>query len=321
MSGIRLLSGSGGMVVKMKITPWAALPPTLLPRPGSRPEAQQDAVVRDHVSLFTGAVAPAPLERGSLPRGMVEVGGGAVRYGPGAGALRSRLEERGVSLVGLRHGQTEMNARPAPVLCGQNETPLTPHGRAQAATAARQIFEELGGDDILSRPELLPVIYSSPLSRARDTAQALLDLVAERAAALGVEAPALPVVADERLLEIHFGSCEMSTVAEFRADRPEFARTWDSFDGEGVNFMERFPGGESRADVVNRVSSFLEDVARRHPRRTVVTVCHQETLVAARAALGLARTAEGKLRADAPTVLNATPMRLTRPPVPLYLTA
>lgn len=69
------------------------------------------------------------------------------------------------------------------------------------------------------------------------------------------------------------------------------------------------------------MSSFLADVAERHPGRTVLAFCHQETLVGARAALGLARTAEGRLRADADTIQNAVPLRLTCPPVPRYLTA
>lgn len=295
------------MVGAMKIMPWTPVPlPRRLPAFAT---AQGSPAPQDRVTL--SGVAPQP-QRGRLPHGMVEVGGGAVRYGPGAGALRARLEERGVRLVGIRHGQTERNASPVPVLCGQNETRLTAKGREQAAEAARRLFDELGGSDWLRDPSQVPVVYASPLSRARETAQALADLVAERG---GV----LPIVIDERLLEIHFGSFENRAVPEMWAERPDFAKTWDSFDGQGANFMERFPGGESRADVVNRVADFLEDVAREHPGRTVLTFCHQETLVAARAALGLSRTAEGKLRADAPAIHNATPLALTRPPVPSVL--
>lgn len=266
---------------------------------------------QDRVSLSARAQEAAP-QRGRLPRGMVEVGGGAVRYGPGASALRARLEERGVRLVGIRHGQTERNASPVPILCGQNETRLTAKGREQAAAAARRLFEELGGAEWLRDPSQMPVVYASPLSRAHETARALADLVAEQGGDL-------PIVTDARLLEIHFGDYEERPVPDLWAAEPRFAKSWDSFDGQGASFMERFPGGESRADVVNRVGDFLEDVAREHPGRTVLTFCHQETLVAARAALGLSRTAEGKLRADAPLVHNATPIALTRPPVPQVL--
>lgn len=280
--------GAPGACETMKIHAGLAFGPAL---PRLRGAIPADAPV-DRVELSPTARA----SRSPVPRGMVRVGSGSVRYGPGAGDLRGRLEERGVRLIGVRHGQTEMNARPVPVLCGQNETPLSEIGRRQAARAAEQILAQLGGE--------VPVIYASPLSRARQTAEALADRL-----------PGAEVAEDPRLLEIHYGDYEHRTVPEMHAERPVFGQRFDSFDGEGTNFLERFPGGESRADVVARVASFLEEVADRHPGRTVIAFCHQETLVAARAALGLARTQDGKLRADAPAVLNATPMPLTCPGV------
>lgn len=227
--------------------------------------------------------------------------------------LHDRLEEAGVRLLGIRHGQTHANRQAeetgVPLICGRSESPLTDQGWDQARQAAEALVEELGGEEWLSRvrrdPELLPVVYTSPLERARDTAGCFLDLVRSRTG-LGL-APRV----DERLSEFDFGDYEMRPVPELVADEPVLARNWDSYKGEGVDFLHRFPSGESRSDVAVRVSQLLKDVAERHQGRTVLLFCHQETLVATRTVLGLSRTQDGKVRADAASIKNAVPYCLT----------
>ena len=80
----------------------------------------------------------------------------------------------------LRHGETTWNA--AGRTQGQLDAPLSERGRQQALAAA----EALKGEPIDS-------IIASPLSRARDTAEAAAD-------ALG-----LSVTFDEELMEFHAG--------------------------------------------------------------------------------------------------------------------
>jgi 2,3-bisphosphoglycerate-dependent phosphoglycerate mutase len=58
----------------------------------------------------------------------------------------------------LRHGETESNA--AGLIAGSFDTDLTPLGREQAARAAEALFDEP-----------ITAIYSSPLKRARETAE------------------------------------------------------------------------------------------------------------------------------------------------------
>lgn len=275
-------------------------------------------------------------EQGPLPAGLgletVDSVDGSVRYGPQAGELRRFLESRQVRVLGIRHGQTEANrvaeTTGQPLLCGRSESPLTPKGRSQAEEAAARLYEELAGDAWLLRaatvPELLPVVLTSPLSRARDTAERLmehLNRAAERlhesgllpAEGLRALRQGLKLQVDPRLREMDFGHYEQKLVAELRADHPRFCQEWDSYQGEGVDFRHRFPGGESRADVAARVAGLLRDLGRDFPGRTVLLFAHQETLVAARTVLGLGRMDEGKLRADAPIVKNATPIRLCSP--------
>ena len=95
----------------------------------------------------------------------------------------------------VRHGETDWNAEGR--LQGQTDRPLSDFGRRQA----RQLAEELAGDQV-------EAIYSSDLSRARETAE----IVAER---LG-----LPVVLDPDLREKDWGTWEGLTAVE--RDRVEF---------------------------------------------------------------------------------------------------
>lgn len=83
----------------------------------------------------------------------------------------------------VRHGQTESSARKA--YSGRSDVALTQIGREQA----RRAGERLAGAQI-------DAVLSSPLSRARDTAEAI-------AAATGAT-----LTVDERLTEIDYGEFE-----------------------------------------------------------------------------------------------------------------
>ena len=263
------------------------------------------------------ALAPAgELQSTPLPSGLglkeVDSAEGSLAYS-GPPALRHRLLASQVTLIGLRHGQTEANALAEsgpPVICGQVETPLTAKGRQQAAAAAEQLLAQLGGEAWLQRasadPSQLPVIYSSPLARATDTARALVELVREKSNGQ----VCLAVTPDARLLELNFGGYEMKPVSQLTKEQPELAGRWDSHRGSGIDFRHRFPGGESRLDVTVRVAGLLAELPQKHPGRTVLLVCHQETLVGARTALGFSKQRDGRLRADSQEIQNAAPLRL-----------
>lgn len=59
-----------------------------------------------------------------------------------------------------------------------------------------------------------------------------------------------------------------------------------------------------------RVSSLLQEVVEQHAGRRVLLVCHQETLVGVRTALGLSKQRDGRIRADSGEIQNATPIAL-----------
>jgi len=95
--------------------------------------------------------------------------------------VAAKRSARAVTLV--RHGQTERSARSA--YSGRLDVPLTEAGREQARRAAQQ----LAGAGI-------DAVVTSPLVRARDTAQAIAD------------AAGVPLIVDERLIEVDYGPFE-----------------------------------------------------------------------------------------------------------------
>jgi len=146
-----------------------------------------------------------------------------------------------------RHGETDYNLPPARVQ-GRRDVPLNDHGRAQA----RELAHAAAGEG-------LRTIWSSHLSRARETA----GIVAEE---LGLE-----VRVDERLAESDRGEWEGRLLDEIARDEPEL---WDAWRRAGAEF--RFPGGESLAEHLARVTAALHDITA--GELPVLAVCHGGTI-------------------------------------------
>ena len=118
----------------------------------------------------------------------------------------------------------------------------------------------------------LAAVYSSPLSRALDTARAI-------APAHGLE----PAV-DDDLREIDFGELEGLTYEEIEAERPEVFRAWME-----TPTSVRFPGGESFADLRGRVLRAVGAIRERHAGEAAAVVAHGGVVrVVLADALGLA---------------------------------
>ncbi|MBS2040422.1 histidine phosphatase family protein [bacterium] len=222
-----------------------------------------------------------------------------------------RLEVLGIRLIGVRHGESELNARGGgATLSGRGDTPLSPKGRQQAQAAASQLYQQLGGEEWLRKaalePDRLPVLVASPLSRAYDTGAALQSLLHEEADRLSLPPLSLPVEKDPDLQEIDFGRCE-------GADARQVSQTYPNFGG-GVDFLHRFPGGESGLDIMGRLDRFLTKVEKEHVGRTVIFFGHTMSLGVAQLLLGQTKIEEGgRVRIDRSKLPNATPMTLTNP--------
>jgi len=154
------------------------------------------------------------------------------------------MESRPTILTLVRHGQTSANIDH--VWHGSTNTPLTPHGRSQAAAVAAYIesaHHPVGG------------IYASPLDRAHHTAEAI-------ATPLGLR-PEL----DADLAEFDLGEWEGMS---FRSLYLEMKL----FDNMMADPHYRPHGGESPKQVGDRLVGALHRIAERHPGERVVVVSH-----------------------------------------------
>ena len=191
-------------------------------------------------------------------------------------------------LIVIRHGQTAWNSGAGPRarlprgtrgqveagaerFRGRTDLPLNETGEAQASALAGRLAAEP-----------IEAVYASPLLRAQQTAAPL-------AAALG-----LAVRTHEALLDIDYGRFQGLSHTQAAAAFPELYARWRTAPGQ-----VRFPGGESLADVRDRLLAFFAELTSRHPRQTVAFVAHQVVnKVAACTLLGLGLDQIWRVRQD-----------------------
>jgi broad specificity phosphatase PhoE len=154
----------------------------------------------------------------------------------------------------VRHGQTERSKLKA--YSGRLDVPLTDEGREQA----RRCAAGLAGSGI-------DAVCSSPLVRARDTAQAIAD------------ATGAPLTVDERLTEIDYAVFEGLDRAGARA---KFGQAFE--DWRADPFGAPLPGMETLPEALDRARAATADAlaASEHP----VLVGHQGILRIVLIALG-----------------------------------
>jgi broad specificity phosphatase PhoE len=136
---------------------------------------------------------------------------------------------------------------------------LSPVGRDQAVAIGRWLRdapEEW-------RPSL---VLTSPYRRAAETARA------------ATEQMGLPLCVDERLRERDLGTLDGLTGRGIRARYPEEAARR----GKVGKFYYQPPSGESWADVVLRVRSFLTDLGHGHEGERIWVFTHQAVIMAFR---------------------------------------
>jgi 2,3-bisphosphoglycerate-dependent phosphoglycerate mutase len=148
------------------------------------------------------------------------------------------------SLIVIRHGETEWNRERR--MQGTTDTRLSDLGRVQAQALGRR----------LASREFV-ALYSSNLSRARQTAEAIAVLTGR------------DVVTDPRLQERRFGIFEGLLAAEIRTRYPEEHARFASRDPD-----YEVPGGESASAFTARCLGCLSEIAGRHSGEEVVVVTH-----------------------------------------------
>jgi probable phosphoglycerate mutase len=144
----------------------------------------------------------------------------------------------------VRHGETAWNAEHR--VQGQLDVPLNVVGQAQARAAAKVLAQEK-----------FDVIYSSDLSRARQTAAPTAELLS------------MEVTIDPALRERHYGIFERLTYAEVKEKFPEdYAR----FHAREPDYD--FRTGESLKDFSARSIAAIAKIAEANRGRSILVFTH-----------------------------------------------
>jgi len=150
-----------------------------------------------------------------------------------------------ISIFVVRHGQTEWNNEE--IFRGRTDIPLDRVGIKQA---------ELVGEYF--RDIKLSAIYSSPLSRALQTAKIISKY------------HPLEVKPLQGIIDMSFGHWEGHSQKEIQKIDSENYRKWIE-----SPHMVKIPGGESLDDVRSRLMSTLSEIIHLHPEGNIILVSHR----------------------------------------------
>ncbi|WP_323031502.1 histidine phosphatase family protein [Brachymonas denitrificans] len=169
-------------------------------------------------------------------------------------------------LLIIRHGETAWNAERR--IQGHTDIPLNDTGRQQA----RALAEALNDSPIHA-------VYCSDLQRAEETGRIIASSHDAR------------VITTPQLRERHFGHIEGKTFIDFEVHFPDESMRWRKRD---PNWAPP-GGGESLADLRDRIVQTVNDIGRQHNGEHVAIVSHGGVLdvlyrAAARLGLQAART-------------------------------
>lgn len=148
-------------------------------------------------------------------------------------------------LILIRHGETAWNREK--VFRGTHDVPLNEKGREQARLAARA----LAGSTI-------DAAYSSPLSRATETA------------ALILEPHDMEAQSHDGLIDFDYGDWTGQADTRVSEKWPEEHARWHV-----EPHALRVPGGETLQEAFDRSFQAMEEIAGRHDGQTVALVAHR----------------------------------------------
>lgn len=133
----------------------------------------------------------------------------------------------------IRHGESEANVTKR--FSGITDVELSERGKKQAIAAGNRLIDE----KILR-------IYSSPLTRAKKTAEIISSIIGY---------PKEEIIIENSLKEVNFGIFENMTWEEIEEEYEEESRKWIKNKHEYI-----FPEGEGYKDIIKRISSFVDNV-------------------------------------------------------------
>lgn len=149
----------------------------------------------------------------------------------------------------VRHGETRSNVEG--YLQGQTDDPINENGKALAVITG-QAMKDIKFDACIS----------SPLSRARETAEIILRESGN---------DSVPIEIDERILEIDMGEWERK---KFRPGEREVDENQIKMFFTNPFQFDGCPGGETIQQVCDRTQEFLKELLARNDDKTYLVTTH-----------------------------------------------
>lgn len=150
----------------------------------------------------------------------------------------------------IRHGETEWNRTHR--FQGRTDTPLNETGIRQADAAA-----------LMLKQESLTAVYSSPLSRALETAR--------RITAYHLLPP---LIIEPGFIEMDLGEFDGMEAREWGRNNPDFMKSWWENPGK-----LKMPGGECLEEVQQRAVSALNRIVAELPQNSSILICSHNFVI------------------------------------------
>ncbi|CAB4884338.1 unannotated protein [freshwater metagenome] len=165
---------------------------------------------------------------------------------------RLRSSEVPTTIHFIRHGETILTPTRKFSGTGALDPELTEDGLAQAERVAAEVVK--------LKPE---VLISSPLKRARQTADAI------------AQTTSLEVIEDTDWYELSFGTWDGKSIEEVKNETPDDYQAWLDSSSYGPG------GGESYDEARIRIDAALEKVVAEYPGKSIVVVTHNGVIKSA----------------------------------------
>lgn len=153
----------------------------------------------------------------------------------------------------MRHGESEAIVQKKIVSSlrnGKSHYGLTPNGKKQALNSAKLSLRKR----VLDRKT---IIYSSPLRRARETAEIIRKVLRAR-----------PVHLCLKIKERSFGKLEMTNCSHYQI-------VWKR---DLINPDQHYQNTESPNEVLKRVTSLIVELEQKYSRQKILLVSHEDVL-------------------------------------------
>jgi len=150
----------------------------------------------------------------------------------------------------VRHGETEWNRTHR--FQGRSDTPLNEGGKKQVRALASAL-----------KDESFTAIYSSPLSRAVETAKLIKEFH-----------PETPFFLEDGFIEMELGEFDGMDAGHWVKQYPDFRKAW----ADNPSAV-KMPGGENLEEVQARAIDALARVTMSHPDDSTLAICSHNFVV------------------------------------------